>query len=539
MRIWANKSDHLMRIDKPFLNLIIVDQELKNTLGHHYEYDRSVLKAAKESGIKGMLLGSLNVESNIKGELGVLPVFSQPMWISHGGSHTSSLKLNLIYFIDLAKSFIFKGIFLKRHKLLFVHSVNADQLFGLMLFSLFFGFFYKKLAIVLRYQNEVYLNPLSHLALRVFEKLSKVRLYSDSNLLIQDYAWLTNKAISLIPIPHGAASLKKTIIETTRPKKLRLGTLGNPRDEKGIFEIIEAIVEINKKQNSIEFVIQWTNCNDLVEKKLLELEKRNYLNVKFLKKLLSAQEYLEYINSLDLILCPYWASVYSARTSGVFLDCLTHLKPTLTTYNTWAGQHYLNTPLEMLLVHEGSAFDVLKAIQNFSDNYDVLRLACVELGKKISSVHTPNLLLDVISEKAILDYPFSLDPENLFYFDKPILPSQKESLSASIFGLLAKSNTSNIQTKSKICSVYPSLIIEPSKSRFALFRFYSFRLKILRLLRFSIIDSQTTNVSVDRLFFAVKSQFGKALHKQIIVNNDLPSNLIKKLHYEGVKILRL
>jgi thiol-disulfide isomerase/thioredoxin len=173
MRIWANKSDHLMRIDKPFLNLIIIDQELKNTLGHHYEYDRSVLKAAKESGIKGMILGSLNVESNIKGELGVLPVFSQPMWISHGGSHTSSLKLNLIYFIDLAKSFIFKGIFLKRHKLLFVHSVNADQLFGLMLFSLFFGFFYKKLAIVLRYQNEVYLNPLSHLALRVFEKLSK------------------------------------------------------------------------------------------------------------------------------------------------------------------------------------------------------------------------------------------------------------------------------------------------------------------------------------------------------------------------------
>jgi hypothetical protein len=193
----------------------------------------------------------------------------------------------------------------------------------------------------------------------------------------------------------------------------------------------------------------------------------------------------------------------------------------------------------MLLVHEGSAFDVLKAIQNFSDNYDVLRLACVELGKKISSVHTPNLLLDVISEKAILDYPFSLDPENLFYFDEPILPSQKESLSASIFGLLAKNNTSNIQTKSKICSVYPSLIIEPSKSRFALFRFYSFRLKILRLLGFSIIDSQTTNVSVDRLFFAVKSQFGKALHKQIIVNKDLPSNIIKKLDYEGVKTLRL
>ncbi|MGE0418587.1 MAG: hypothetical protein AB7O80_17435, partial [Acetobacteraceae bacterium] len=61
-------------------SFVIVDPNLRNVVGHYFEYDRTVAEGAAAAGYRTVVLGAHDIEPEIARPLGAQGVFTRDIW---------------------------------------------------------------------------------------------------------------------------------------------------------------------------------------------------------------------------------------------------------------------------------------------------------------------------------------------------------------------------------------------------------------------------------------------------------------------------
>ena len=359
----------------------IVDPCLNGFVGHHYEYDRSTAAAATRQGYRPLILSHRSVVGEIAAEESVRPTFTLDIWASTPGLQHSPqenlLFCNRVFYRDLLEGTA--DVPLGPETVVFGHMITARQLLG---WAWFANKYVRRnglvLVLLLRYQPEFYHGELCERAFRMLERAArrgKVRLVSDSARLAEEIEKLTDLPVEEVAIPHttdlGVFSDENAPPIT--PSRLRVVSLGNARDEKGFLEILESIRILHEtgRNTAFEFVLQANDAQPDVQAAIDGFAALKVPGVTLISEALNSEDYYETLLSADLVLLPYWHSIYEARTSGVFLEAVAAGKPVVCTDDTWMSDQ-LQLAGAAVLCRDRDAHDLARAIVEARENYELL-----------------------------------------------------------------------------------------------------------------------------------------------------------------------
>lgn len=315
--------------DGPYFCIADPEIESETAIGHYHVYNHVVCEAAERLGYRTLILGRKVAKTLQLGGRLVIPTFTLGIW------ETKGVVCQLIR--DLRAALL--RFRLRSNSFMFFPSPTSLQLPALAIF----GFWSRltggpKLLIFLRYQYEHYDHPISLFGFRLLERLvwaGQVRLVTDSDRLANDYSVLTRAPVDVVPIPHGEIRARPGAVARGRP--LRFGTLGGARGEKGICEFIDAIGLLNSHglASNAEFVLHVHSPSADTQEKLDALMAQLPRNVTLVDKPLNDDEYAELLGGLDVLVLPYWRSVYRSRTSGALVEGIAAGKIVIVTRDTW------------------------------------------------------------------------------------------------------------------------------------------------------------------------------------------------------------
>lgn len=362
----------------------VVDPELKDTnpTGHYLVYDRTVCEAAERLGYNSMILGRKTIDGAKIGDTPIIPTFTYGIWEADPADYRygepCGLRAGYRFFRELRSAL--SRFDLHADSFVFVQSVYRLQIFGWALFSVWSWLVRgPKVAILLRYQHEFYDDDASALGFRILEWFvwaGKVRFLTDSERLADDFSVLTKAPFDVVPIPHAdiPEPAEAPILASGR---LRFGTLGGARDEKGVSEIINAIELLARHglASDIQFVLHIHNAwPENIFEKLEKLKEQTPENVSLIEHALSDEDYGKLLHSLDVVLLPYWRSVYRSRTSGPLTEAISAGKAVIVTRDTWLEDE-MEARGAGVVCADRSPIDLARAILEAAHRFEELNRA--------------------------------------------------------------------------------------------------------------------------------------------------------------------
>lgn len=336
--------------------LCVVDPNLRDRLGHHFEYDYSLLEPVLRRGYEFLVLGHRQVEKAIASAMPVEGVFPHDIWerfpglarIPGGVGHKLDILLsNLRFFRVLCSRLPSRTV--TADWVVFGHMITLHQLLG-------WAWWFRslsprnlpRLVLLFRYSAEWFAN--SRFAAHAFRLLEgahapdRVCLGSDSERLAREYARFTRLPFQVFPIPHTTHQVGpgEFASQSLARRPMCLVSVGNARDEKGFLEILQAIVQLHNsgQLQRFKFILQ---SNDLyapntateILSTIAEIKKLKLDNVRFIDEVLSTEAYYGLLREADVVLLPYWRSIYASRTSGIFVEALAAGRTVIVTEDTW------------------------------------------------------------------------------------------------------------------------------------------------------------------------------------------------------------
>jgi glycosyltransferase involved in cell wall biosynthesis len=241
-------------------------------------------------------------------------------------------------------------------------------------------------------------------ACRAHPESPKVRFYTDTGELAADYAALAGFPFSVLPIPFRA-----DLIPPTPPRiptdPIRVLFLGDLRAEKG-FTKLPALVRAMSTQTRgphVQFVIPGALHPEeqapAMRAALAELETypAELVERPHREGFVPTDDYYYLLASADVVLCPYDAVAYRARSSGVFAEAVAAGKPTVVPADTW-----------MACVQEPGAGEIysterglLTALRRICADYPTYLAAAKNASQRWLARHTPENLLAQLLGQAV------------------------------------------------------------------------------------------------------------------------------------------
>jgi glycosyltransferase involved in cell wall biosynthesis/2-polyprenyl-3-methyl-5-hydroxy-6-metoxy-1,4-benzoquinol methylase len=404
--------------------LIILDPNLKNLLGHYFEYDRSVGEAALLKGLECIILAHRQAALPPGLPFTIHSVYSSDIWKSLPGEtyHTErNITAVSAAFTSETLEFLTSRP-LNRGDILFLPTIAKAQLPGAAALAEGLGPRGAHLHIMLRYQHAFYDGPIAATAFLRLEEVAKdssISLCTDSHRLARDLGTLTVLPIHVLPIPHTdhLVGLRHPPPEPTG--RIHFVSLGNARGEKGLAEILDAVRESTHKPwgDRARFTLQCNDPSADVVDAIRAFRKTPDPRVTLADRILSSDEYYALLQQADVVLVPYHRGIYRERTSGVFLEAITAGKIVVCTQDTWMND-LLDECGGGIAVADRSATDLCSAIgeiiADFS-NFQKRALTAAAHWKKIHSSdnlvahllgEVSNLAIGQVRTKAAVIYPW-------------------------------------------------------------------------------------------------------------------------------------
>lgn len=333
--------------------VLIVASGLKGVVGHNFTYTRAVESALRHAGFEVAVWGHKHMPPALARELGYDPVFSHGSYDFAPGNGPWA---DLLYLY--AQSLIYAHELRSRAggrswDLVFCHTVGDMELVGWNRFvagARFDG----RLAIVqrttpgfstqsrlkLRFHPYWRIRPRYLVALR--RRLAeRFTLLTDSEPLSIDYSSVYRHPVASLPIPLDETLLEAAAATPPRPGgPPRVGYLGDSRDGKG-FELLPALIQTRLAGAGSEVFVVQCACNDFATSAspalaaMEDLAARVPSRVRLVSGVLSTEEYLSLLASLDLVLLPYTHPFFREGTSNVFAESMAFAKPVLVPAGTW------------------------------------------------------------------------------------------------------------------------------------------------------------------------------------------------------------
>jgi len=347
---------------------LLVDHSIIDSCGHHLEYAIRILTAAKQLGYSTDLwVNKKATNINIAGVDRVANVFTSTCW----QMQTSQGKLNLIrnYFMGHGKLYgahrdieEFSNEFewalvdnnLSNQDLIFIPTLGMGELIAVAKVLTRKNLNGKNVHIVLRrdffqnnslldikriMQNKIVKDGLSDL--NHFELAHNFKFYTDTVILTERYNAIGKFHFETLPIPIDN-QLTSQIINSD--ETLTVSYLGDARDEKGYYflpDLIEAVQYKYKNNRSIKFLIQSNLAQGGNLKSIAALERLKDLrdsNVELIYGPFDSNEYADLLLRSSIIVIPYDASQYEARSSGILVEAIAVGIPCVYPDRTWMSK---------------------------------------------------------------------------------------------------------------------------------------------------------------------------------------------------------
>lgn len=391
-----------------FNRLLILESALKSTIGHHYEYIKSVSDAAKRRGMEVIVTCNREVEEDVRTSLNVLPLFRMSHYDKAIGFTTGFLqqtgkRLNgLVYawrfFKDCSSKELLHSV--DSRTIIFIPTATEVGTLGVTLWMKWEGLKRgARVVCLLRYDPRQFARRIVAV-MKSMIRQRRIMLATDSNLLAEDYRKATGEEFTVLPIPH-LPDFQLAEIRTRRG--VRILFLGGARAEKGIIPLVEAIKHLLSELHveGVEFHIQ---CNTfLYEDETVEalrdldiLASMHPTNIKLIKTPLSTDEYYRLLMKADIVVMPYQRSEYISRSSGILAEAFAAAKPVVVTEGTWMSAQLKHYGAGMTCKDQ-DARDLARVMRASILSIDRL-LAEARVGRAAwLEVHSAERLLDIIT----------------------------------------------------------------------------------------------------------------------------------------------
>ena len=337
--------------------LLVVEEALKDFVGHWYEYVRSVADLNRAAGVEVTVVAHASATPALRDELAAQPLFARTVWdgdYRRGSWIARKLGLprhNWLVFWTMRRFVRDHGPF----DCLFAPTVVLHHIVG---WRLLFALERKRIGrLVLLVRNNVAEyrpgSPVPHFgaSARLFGwglrslaghiAAGRVVFATDSARLAEEYRQLCGIAPVVFPSPRVAAP-----VAAARPRDpaapLLFSCLGPARFEKGI-DILQAAIArylADPANPPARFAIQWPTPID-------DAHGQPYFpdaalaasgTVDFITEPLDSDAYDALVAATDCMVLPYRRSSYFARISGVAVEAVTGGIPVIATADTWTSE---------------------------------------------------------------------------------------------------------------------------------------------------------------------------------------------------------
>lgn len=395
--------------------LFIIDPCIIDATGHYAAYARAIRNHAVERGLRVRVLAHQCVSQQLIDELGAERVFRYSLthrFISIPGIRgpANVALCNLTFLQDLTRALATPG---EQGFVVFAPTTDHRQLFA-------WARWLAKhpagsdLRIILCFRYSYFAGggePISRLSLWLakagFRMLARaargsdIRIATDSERLAEEYRRLTNLPIDVLPIPHTDDLTGPAPAPPARDRRpVRFAALGDARAEKGFGLLVDAITLLhqNGQLDNLEFALQCHighERHNAVRRRFSQLSALGLANVHVISGMLSRTQYLDLLQGSDIILLPYSAEHYYARTSGAFAEALAAGKPVIVTDDTWMSEQ-LAVHGAGLIIQDGDPADLARAIREAAARHVELAAAARERRRNWLAWHNPECLLQRI-----------------------------------------------------------------------------------------------------------------------------------------------
>jgi glycosyltransferase involved in cell wall biosynthesis len=379
--------------------LYIFDHGLKGLGGHYYEYVRSIVEAARAVGIRCIVACHEQAGDGSFASFELHPVFRDDVWASlEGEDYHAATSMNGVSarFLEDVNKVVAKHP-VRPGDMIFLPNIAKPHVVAAALVAETFGPEGVRAHFMFRYPASHFTGETAAAAFRRLEVAAgkyEVSLCTDSHRLADNLASLTSLPFAVFPIPHtwrGQAHAGE-VGDLDRP--LHCVSLGNARDEKGIAEILEA-VRLSSREPWAEKVRFTLQVNDpyQVEKAIDAFRKgppdpRTTL----IDESLGSAAYAALLESADVVLVPYWRSIYRERTSGVFLEGLITGKLVLCTRDTWMSDLF-DIHGGGVAIEDRSSRSICDGLRELVEQRKALQVRARHAAKYWQAVHCPENLI--------------------------------------------------------------------------------------------------------------------------------------------------
>ncbi len=174
---------------------------------------------------------------------------------------------------------------------------------------------------------------------------SRIRLYTDTELLSEEYASLADLDFGVLPIPFRTHLVPVPANEPSYP--LCLSFLGEARDEKNFHWLPGLVQELWQEYvepGKVRFVIQATHADPRYNPRSAEaLPGLRALPAAFVRLVgdhepLETEEYYRLVSETAIALLPYDRDHYHAGSSGTLAEAIAAGKPAIVPADTWLSR---------------------------------------------------------------------------------------------------------------------------------------------------------------------------------------------------------
>jgi glycosyltransferase involved in cell wall biosynthesis len=319
--------------------IVILDPSLRTFMGHFLTYDRVIAHAAARRGMTCIVWAARNVKKAVLDELEIVPCFRFGLEDELNASILADA-----FFSDLlsaaGQSCPPPGT------TYFLHTTTATQIEPAVRFIARDEHRDDRLVIMLRYS--IVINP-NNPSLRGVEDyrralnfiaehhaVDRVRLVTDSDILADEYATITDLPIDVVPIPHVGGDIRPN--GGRKPRTLTY--LGNARASKGFQYLPYVVSQIRPQLLRREWTAEFQS-NVMFERdteSVYALCKLRKEPVTLWEDDLSLSAYDALLDRASLVVLPYQLLWYHSQSSGVFAEAVGKGKPVVVPSGTWMAR---------------------------------------------------------------------------------------------------------------------------------------------------------------------------------------------------------
>ncbi len=377
--------------------LMVVEEVLKDPVGHWYEYVRSVVEMNRAAGAAAIAVVHSAVEPDIAREINAIPAFPRSNWdnvYARGNAWQNLVGIvrhNWLVYRTMRKVVCERGSI----DCLFAPTVWVHHIWGWRLLMALHGRKIGRMVLLFR------MNPGTSVPgsdVPVFDRSmmllkwgmqsfsgairrGNVVFATDSTRLASQYRQLCGIAPSLFPSPRVAPFLDRHKSAKQSGEPIVFSSLGPARFDKGI-DLIQAAIKqclTSGVSRPVKFVIQWNQPirDGAGDPYLPDIALADDPRVEFITQSLGSADYEAAIEATDCMLLPYRRDSYYARISGVAVEAATAGVPIIHTGDTWISD-LVDSVGAGVAIDDGDADQIAAAIHNVIDNFDHFRNRAAE-----------------------------------------------------------------------------------------------------------------------------------------------------------------